>query len=74
MTRGRMASEMVALLIWSLKACVPTLAGLPISGGRDGDDRSTAEHRHAPSHDHGAPERPRLAAREYHLRIALGPG
>ena len=33
MTRGRMASEMVALLIWSLKACVPLLADLLTSEG-----------------------------------------
>jgi hypothetical protein len=74
MTRGRMASALDALLIWSLKACVPTLAGLSTSEGRDGDDLSAAMHRHAPSRVHRVLERSPVCCQGVSFEDGAWPG
>jgi len=81
MTRGRMASEMAGMLIWSLKTCMPLpeeLLSLTTATGTPTVLTSTAALTHtrvptpAPSHTTTVfLNDPRFSSTEFHLRTVM---
>jgi len=81
MTRGRMASEMAGMLIWSLKTCMPLpeeLLSLTTATGTPTVLTSTAALTHtrvptpAPSHTTTVLSNdPLFSSREFHLGMAI---